>query len=270
MTQNKTVLITGAGSGIGRALAIMGARLGYGLILVGRTESTLSETAEACDSTKLRLVVADVTSAKGRALIVDEAGQSLDILINNAGTLSVGHFHDMSDADLERMTATNLLAPMALTRDLLPALEKAQGRIANIGSVFGDIGFPFFTGYSATKFGLRGFSDAIRRELSGRGIGVTYIAPRATHTAAESAFSRLTGPLGIKFDTVETVAIQAWNAIHKGKRESFPKSKDRLFVKIQRLFPTLIDKSVGAQARHPKTLAALEAQNSNQNTGPLT
>ena len=264
MIQNKTVLITGAGSGIGRALSIMAARIGYGLILVGRTENTLIETAKACDSAKVRLVVADVTRAKGRDLIVAEVGQRLDILINNAGTLSVGHFQDMSDDDLERMTATNLLAPMALTRDLLPALENAQGRIANIGSVFGDIAFPYFTGYSATKFGLRGFSDAIRRELSGRGIGVTYIAPRATHTAAESSFSRLTGPLGIKYDTVETVAIQAWNAIHKGKRESFPKSKERFFVKIQRLFPTLIDKSVGAQARAPKTLAALEAQrNSN-------
>ena len=279
MIQNKTVLITGAGSGIGRELSIIAARMGCKLILAGRTESTLAETSKACveagyktcGGAKPRLVVADVTNATGRDLIVAGVGQRLDILINNAGTLSVGHFQDMTDTDLERMTATNLLAPMALTRDLLPALRNARGRIVNIGSVFGDIGFPFFTGYSATKFGLRGFSEAIRRELSGSGITVTYIAPRATRTAAATTFARLIKPMSITVDSAKTVAIQAWNAILKGKRESFPKGKERYFVKIQRLFPTLIDKSVGAQARDPKTLVALEVPlNSNLNTGPLT
>lgn len=96
----------------------------------------------------------------------------MDILINNAGVLAVGHLADMADGDLERMAQTNLIAPMALTRDLLPALRVSKGRIVNIGSVFGDIAYPFFAGYSATKFGLRGFSDAMRRELSGSGIGV--------------------------------------------------------------------------------------------------
>jgi len=126
------------------------------------------------------------------------------------------------------------------------------------GSVFGDIAYPFFTCYSATKFGLRGFSDAIRRELSGTGVGVTYIAPRATKTAAESEFAALIEPLDMTLDSAETVARQAWTAILAGKRESFPKGKERFFVKVQRLFPSLVDKSVSAQARHQKTHAALE------------
>ncbi|MEH6738598.1 MAG: SDR family NAD(P)-dependent oxidoreductase [Sulfitobacter sp.] len=259
MINTKKVLITGAGTGIGRALAIEAAQKGYDLILVGRTSSTLEETRSKCSAQDARCIVADVTSAEGRALIVDAVDGSLDILINNAGVLSVGHLADMADADLERMTTTNLVAPMALTRDLLPALRTSKGRIVNIGSVFGDIAYPFFAGYSATKFGLRGFSDAMRRELSGVDIGVTYIAPRATRTAAESVFSALIEPLEMTLDTAEIVAVQAWDAILKGKRESFPKGKERLFVKIQRLFPTLIDKSVGAQARDPKTLAALNA-----------
>jgi len=258
MTHIKTVLITGAGSGIGRALAIKAASKGFRLILVGRTLATLEVTKTACKGTDVRCITADVTTKEGRAAIVKAVGKTLDILVNNAGVLSVGHISDMSDTDLEQMTTTNLVAPMALTRDLLPALKYSKGRIVNIGSVFGDIAYPFFAGYSATKFGLRGFSDALRRELSGATVGVTYIAPRATRTAAESNFAALVEPMDMTLDTAEAVATQAWNAILKGKRESFPKGAERFFVKVQRLFPSLVDKSVGAQARDPETLAALK------------
>ena len=254
MSIPKRVLITGAGTGIGRALAIEAAQKGYELILVGRTSRTLEEPRVQCGAQNAPCVVADITTANGRAMIVDAVGESLDILINNAGVLSVGHLADMADTDLERMTTTNLVAPMALTRDILPALRTSKGRIVNIGSVFGDIAYPFFAGYSATKFGLRGFSDAMRRELSGADIGVTYIA-------AESEFSALVKPLDMTLDTAEVVAMQAWSAILKGKRESFPKGKERFFVKVQRLFPSFVDKSVGAQARDPKALAALSAPN---------
>ncbi|MEJ6691503.1 MAG: SDR family NAD(P)-dependent oxidoreductase [Paracoccaceae bacterium] len=261
MSPTRKVLITGAGTGIGRALAIEAAQKGFDLILVGRTSATLEETRSKCETQNPYCIVADVTSAEGRALIANAVGETLDILINNAGTLSVGHLTDMADSDLERMTTTNLVAPMALTRDLLPALRASNGRLVNIGSVFGDIAYPFFAGYSATKFGLRGFSDAMRRELSGDGIGVTYIAPRATRTAAECAFSALVKPMDMTLDSAEVVAAQAWDAILKGKRESFPKGKEQYFVKVQRLFPSLVDKSVGAQARDPKTLAALRPSN---------
>jgi short-subunit dehydrogenase len=258
MNNPKRVLVTGAGTGIGRALSIEAATKGFDLILVGRTSSTLEITLSMCSTRSARIVVADVTKPDGRALITDAVEGSLDILVNNAGVLNVGHLADMADSELEEMTNTNLVAPMALTRDLLPALRSSKGRIVNIGSVFGDIAYPFFAGYSATKFGLRGFSDAMRRELSGAGIGVTYIAPRATHTAAESTFAALIEPMEMTLDTAEVVAAQSWDAILKGKRESFPKGKERFFVKVQRLFPSLVDKSVGAQARDPKTLAALQ------------
>jgi short-subunit dehydrogenase len=157
------------------------------------------------------------------------------------------------------MVATNLTAPILLSRDLLPALRAASGRVVNIGSVFGDIAYPYFAAYSATKFGLRGFSDALRRELSGQGVGVTYIAPRATRTAAETAFAPLIEPLRMTLDDADTVARQAWDAIIAGRRESFPRGPERLFVLVQRLFPALVDRSVGAQARDPRTLDALAA-----------
>ncbi len=254
---DKTVLITGAGSGIGRALTLQAAAHGFNLILTGRTKATLDETADMIEHVKIKIITADVTTAEGRADIVSGVGEHLDILINNAGTLSVGQIADITDAQIDQMVATNLTAPMALTRDLLPALTKAKGRVVNIGSVFGDIAYPFFATYSATKFGLRGFSDAIRRELSGKGIGVTYIAPRAASTAAETKFASLVEPMDMTLDTPETVAKQAWAAILAGKRESFPKGKERFFVKVQRLFPSLVDKSVGALARDPKVLDAV-------------
>lgn len=261
MTRRKTVLITGAGSGIGRALSIEASQKGFDIVLVGRTTETLIGTADACLGDAVRYITADVTTPQGRQLICDIVDGSLDILINNAGVLTVGHLCDLQDAELDQMLQTNLAAPIALTRNLLPALRKSQGQIVNVGSVFGDIAYPFFAGYSATKFGLRGFSDAMRRELSGSQIDVTYIAPRATRTNAETAFSALIEPLDMSLDSAETVASQAWAAILKRKRESFPKGKERLFVKIQRMFPSLVDKSVGAQARNPKTLAALKASN---------
>ena len=173
--------------------------------------------------------------------------------------LPVGRLTDLGYAQLQAMTDTNLMAPIALTRDLLPALRAGQGRVANIGSVFGDIAYPYFAAYSATKFGLRGFSDALRRELSGSGVGVTYIAPRAARTAAESEFGALIEPLDMTLDSAERVATEAWEAIRKGKRESFPRGKERFFVKVQRLFPQLVDRSVGAQARAEKTIAALDS-----------
>ena len=246
MSTKKTVLITGAGSGIGRAMAIEGARRGYALILTGRTVANLEATRDMIVAGDVTLVPGDVTTREGRAAVVAATGGRLDILINNAGVLAVGHLRDLDDDRLNRVVATNLIAPMAVARGLLPSLEAAQGRVVNVGSVFGDIAYPFFAAYSATKFGLRGFSDALGRELSGRGVGVTYIAPRATQTAAEAEFAALVEPMDMTMDTPARVATQAWDAIEVGKRESFPCGKERLFVKIQRLFPSIIDKAVGA------------------------
>lgn len=258
MTDPRSVLITGAGSGIGRDLTIEAVRLGYAPLIVGRTWSSLEETAQMAGSDKVAILTADVTRPEDRQRIAEAVGGRLDVLINNAGCLTVGPVGDLDDNALERMVRTNLLAPMALTREMLPALRAARGRIVNIGSVFGDIAYPFFAAYSATKFGLRGFSDAIRRELSGTGVGVTYVAPRATRTAAEAEFGALIEPLDMVLDSAERVATEAWEAIQAGRRESFPRGKERFFVKVQRLFPSLVDRSVGAQARAENTLQAIE------------
>jgi short-subunit dehydrogenase len=254
----KTALITGAGSGIGRALAQEAGTRGYDLILVGRNPEKLAETQRRIGGRAIKTVAADITTANGRDAIRTATGRELDILINNAGTIAVGPLSDLDDQDLDSMGATNLTAPIALTRDLLPALRVKGGRVVNIGSVFGDIAFPYFAAYSATKFGLRGFSDALRRELEKDGIGVTYVAPRAVRTEAASAFDRLIGPMRMTLDSPEIVANHAFDAIEAGRREALPRSKERLFVWLQRLMPKLVDTALARQARDPDVQMALQ------------
>lgn len=252
----KTVLITGAGSGIGAALAIEADRLGHRVILVGRRAEALQATAGSLQLTPV-VVPADLTTAAGRARIVTAVAETgLDILINNAGMVPAGAAAQISDARIAEALALNIAAPIALTRDLLGPLAARRGQVVNMGSVFGDIGFPFFTLYSATKFALRGYSDALRRELAPQGIAVTYIAPRATRTDATDSFSTLIGPMAMAVDRPDVVARHAWRGITARKREQFPPSRERLFVALQRLVPGLIDKNLIKLARDPAVIAA--------------
>ncbi|MBC7153572.1 MAG: SDR family NAD(P)-dependent oxidoreductase [Rhodobacteraceae bacterium] len=252
----KTILITGAGSGIGRALATEAARHGHRLILVGRRSGPLEQTAQALGGDPL-ILPADVTTAEGRARIVGAIAKTgLDILINNAGMVPAGQIEAMDDAAIADTLALNIAAPLALTRDLLAPLSASKGQVVNMGSVFGDIGFPFFTLYSASKFALRGMSDALRRELAPRGVAVTYIAPRATRTDAADGFHTLVGPMAMTLDTPQAVAAHAWRAIAARKREQLPASRERLFVILQRLRPGLIDRALIRLARDPAVIAA--------------
>ena len=176
--QQKLVLITGAGSGIGRELSIEAARRGMAVALCGRRQDALEATALLLGTEASHLIIpADITRPEDRRRIVgriaNERG-SLNILINNAGIVEGGPLETFDDDALARAFQTNIIAPMALTRDLMPLLVAAKpSRVVNVGSIFGDIGYPEFTCYSATKFALRGFSIALRREWKRKGISVT-------------------------------------------------------------------------------------------------
>ena len=250
----KHILITGAGSGIGQALAVEAARHGHRLTLVGRRLDALAATA-ALIGGGAQILPADITRPEDRAHIA-AAVEGLDILVNNAGIVPAGALETVTDDDIAGALALNVAAPVALTRDLLGRLIASKGQVVNMGSVFGDIGFPFFALYSATKFALRGYSDALRRELAPQGIAVTYIAPRATRTEAEDGFRALVGPMAMAVDTPEAVARSAWQAIALRRREQFPPTRERLFVALQRLQPRLIDRALTKLARDPAVIAA--------------
>ena len=251
----KMVLITGAGTDIGRALAVEADRRGHRPILVGRGPPPLAELASGLR--RASVLPADVTTRQGRALIAASVAQTgLDILINNAGVVPSGAIGTTMDDEIAAALALNVAAPIALTRDLLDSLIVSRGQVVNMGSVFGDIAFPFFAIYSASKFALRGFSDALRRELSPQGVAVTYVAPRATRTDAAQGFDRLVGPMAMTLDAPEAVAAHAWRAITARRREQLPPTRERLFAALQRLRPALIDRALIRLARDPAVIAA--------------
>jgi len=255
---DKVIVVTGAGSGIGRALSQVLSTRGAKLLLADLNEAGLTETkGSLAHPEKSATVVGDITLSATRSAIRNTAETTfggLDVLVNNAGVIAVGPLSEAEDHMLELMVKVNLLAPMQLIRDLLPVLEKSTTpAIINMGSMFGDIAFPLFAGYSATKFGVRGLSDALRRELAPKGIKVTYIAPRAAKTGATSAFEHLIEPMQMKLDEPEAVAASIARAIETGARSSYPCGAERFFVLIQRILPHLVDNSIIAQLKRLKS-----------------
>lgn len=173
---------------------------------------------------------------------------ALDVLVNNAGIVAACPVSDVEDADLERLVATNLVAPLALVRDLLPLLLRSEAaRIVNVGSLAGDIALPFFAAYSASKFGLRGLSAALRRELGGLGVDVTYVAPRGAYTAAAQAVARYLAPLGAPLDLPEAIARQVWDGVARRADSVYPRGQERLLVLLDRLWPALVTRALAAR-----------------------
>jgi short-subunit dehydrogenase len=246
LRDQKCVLITGAGSGIGRALAIEAAQRNMVVALCGRREPALEGTAALLGPESQYLIIpANITKPQDRRRIVEViSGQwkALDILVNNAGVVEGGAIEKFDDEALSRTFLTNVIAPIALTRDLMALLAAARpSRVVNIGSVFGDIAYPLFSGYSASKFALRGFSNALRREWKHTGIGVTYAAPRATRTDAAVAFDDLIANAKMSVDAPEKVARQIWRSIASGHDSIYAPAPERIYVLIQRIFPQIID-----------------------------
>lgn len=248
------VLITGGGSGIGRALAIEASRTGAEVAICGRRADALEETASLMNTpSEVLTIQADLTLASGRADVIDAVARHwghLDILVNNAGVVEGGAHEILDDTTTERMFATNVLAPMALTKSAFPLLMASTGRqkrVVNIGSVFGEIAYPEFAAYSASKFALRGFSSALSREWRAHGIDVTYAAPRATRTDAAAAFSGLIARTGMSLDTPDAVARRIWTAIRAGRRRVYPAGPERLFILLQSLAPALIDRALSTK-----------------------
>jgi NAD(P)-dependent dehydrogenase (short-subunit alcohol dehydrogenase family) len=255
--EGKRTLITGAGSGIGRALAIEASRLGMTVALCGRRPEPLYETlAEMTPSGRHLRLRGDITNAAVRRGMRDFLWRQwggLDVLVNNAGMVPVGPLSCATDAELEQVMATNVVAPMALTRELLPLLRRAMpSRVVNVGSMFGDIPYPLFAAYSASKFALRGLSGALRRELRPYGVGVTYAAPRATRTSAAQGFDSLVAPLQMRLDEPARVAAHIWRSVMKDQDNAYAKGPERLFVLMQRLLPRVIDRAVDAQMADPR------------------
>ena len=255
--EGKRTLITGAGSGIGRALAIEASRRGMTVALCGRRANALYETltlmAPGKGHLRLQGDITDPVVRRGLRDYLWKHWRGLDVLVNNAGALVVGPLAHTTDAELERVLATNVIAPAALSREMLPLLRRAMSsRIVNVGSMFGDIAYPLFATYSASKFGLRGLSIAMRRELKPYGVGVTYAAPRATRTESSPAFDWLVAPMRMRVDDPAIVAAQIWRAVGHELDHVYAKGAERLFVLVQKFAPKLVDRAIATQMADPR------------------
>ena len=184
-------IITGAGQGIGRALALEFGRRGGQLLLVGRQGATLSETARlvASEGGTAVVLVEDLTQpgAVGRIADAVASWDVVDLLVNNAGNVRAGRLELTSDADVHSMIDLNLTAPILLTKAVLPALRRAgterDSILLNIASGIALVGMPFYSIYAATKSGIAHFGESLRRELIGSGVHVATVYPGATDTA---------------------------------------------------------------------------------------
>ena len=180
----QTAWITGASSGIGEALALALAKRGARLILSGRNEAALERVASGCgEAMVLPFETTDYAALPALVARAWDWRGGVDLLINNAGISQRSLAAETGFDVYRRIVDVDLLAPIALTQALLPRMvERRDGRLAFISSIAGKVGVPMRTAYSAAKFGLIGYADALRAELSIHGIAVHTIAPGSIRT----------------------------------------------------------------------------------------
>ena len=181
----RRILITGASRGIGRAIARRLAATGTTLLLHGRDGEALAAAAAEIAGTGARaeVLTADLADPAAVADLAERAlaGGPVDVLVNNAGVPLVKTLGDIGVDEWQRAVAVNLTAPFLLTRALTPAMPRG-GSVVNVSSVAGRSAFPGWSAYCATKFGLEGFSLAVREELRAAGVRVINVYPAATAT----------------------------------------------------------------------------------------
>jgi short-subunit dehydrogenase len=192
--RDRTAVITGAASGIGRAVALSLARRGCHLALVDRDAAGLAETAASAAGSGVRvsrhpLDLADRAAIAALPAAVVAEHRGVDVLVNNAGVALGGTFEQVEEAAFEWLFEINFWAVVRMTRAFLPLLRaSADARIVNVSSLYGLVSPPGQTAYSASKFAVRGFSQALRLELAGTSVGVTVVHPGGVATSiAENA-----------------------------------------------------------------------------------
>jgi short-subunit dehydrogenase len=251
--RGKKALVTGAASGIGRAIALRLAAEGANLWLVDIDDARLRTVVDEC-----RLAGVDVI---GRRTDVAQPGQvsstvaavlarwgGIDILVNNAGITYYGHIETMAAEHWDRLMRVNLLSHIQFTRELLPSLlERREAHVLNVCSALGLIGMPKVAAYCTSKFGMVGFSESLRNELGRQGLGVTALCPGFvttnlfTNAPLEKSATEHKLPPRIICTTPERVANAAVKAIYRNRRLVVMEPFARLLYATKRFAPWLLD-----------------------------
>jgi short-subunit dehydrogenase len=258
------VVLTGATGGIGQAMAAALLRAGASVMLVGRSAASLSAQADRLlqDIPAAKGHVAwhdaDITAEAGLAGLRDAASAwGVNVLIHNAGVSNFGRLESVGSDDVAQVLHTNLLAPMLLTQALLPhLLRQTRSQVICVGSTLGSIGLPGFSVYCASKFGLRGFAESLRRELTGTPVRVQYLGPRTTRTKFNSPavddYNRATGTAS---DEPETVAAALVRMLEDESALSLLGFPEKLAARINGCAPALLDSDF-VKHRHQLPLPA--------------
>ncbi|MDH3677013.1 MAG: SDR family oxidoreductase [Nitrosopumilus sp.] len=250
---NKTVLITGASSGIGRAAATQFAKKGANLILVARKKDKLEQVAKDLKKFNVSTLicdcdVSDKSQVKKMSQLVLEKYESIDILVNNAGFAIYGSVSSLTSEEIESQIATNYLGMVYCIKNFLPSmLKKKSGHIVNIASVAGSFGLPGIASYCASKFAMLGFSEGLKHELKGTGIGVTVVSPIMVRTNFfdHPSFKKMPkySPTSLSAETVAKAILKASNS---PRLEIIVPSIVRVAVWLKSTFPYLINPILGS------------------------
>jgi len=233
----------------------LGGRIAAVLRAEGADVTVLDRQAPA--QAGMRFLACDLSTPEG----ADAAARELerlpcDRLIHLAGVQYFGPAEAEPLEQLERTLNINLLAPMRLSQSVLPAMRRRRrGQIAFVGSIFGSLNFAHFASYSSSKAGLRAYSQALRRELSGSGVDVAYVAPRAVKTGFNSdkvlKFAALTK---MAMDDPDRVAGRIVDAIAARKQDVYLGFPEALFVRLNAIAPRLVDRALASSDRRVAAL----------------
>jgi short-subunit dehydrogenase len=256
--QGRRVWITGASSGIGEALALAFHQTGAKLVLSARREDELKRVQSACGGRPETLILPmDVTNAaelpeKTRLALSLFGG--IDILVLNAGITQRSRARETDESVYRRLMEVNFFAPEGMARAVLPSmLAQNRGHIVVISSVAGKFGVPMRSGYSATKFALHGFFEALRAEEERNGVHVTMVCPGYIRTDISFSALRGDGRKHAKMDSelahgmpADECARQILQGIGRKKKEIVVAGvREKSLVYVKRFFPTLLARMIG-------------------------
>ncbi len=251
--KDKVVLITGASSGIGRASAILFAKKGANIILVARSKEKLEQVEEDLKKFNVSTLVcecdvSDKSQVKKMSETVLEKYPSIDILVNNAGFAIYGYVSNLTTEEIESQMATNYFGMIYCIKNFLPSMiKKKSGHIVNVASVAGSFGLPGIASYCASKFAMLGFSEGLKHELKGTGIGVTVVSPIMVRTNFfdHKSFEKMPkySPTSLSAETVAKAILRAANS---PRLEIIVPSIVRIAVWIKSTFPYLINPILGS------------------------
>ena len=246
-------LVTGASSGLGRALAEHLARQGARVVLTGRSEARLREAVEGLiaggvSPDALHHIAADLTDPDGRRRIIDLAADrlgALDLAINAAGVGAYGHFETHDETVLRRIFEINVFALAEMTRAVLPLLRLGeQPALVNLGSIVARRGLPGRPEYSASKFAVAGLTEAVRAEWAKYGIEVLLVNPGFTATSFDENLlidNAVYKTSHARTMTPDQVAAATLRALRRGRHEITLSLPGRILLLFNRLTPRFVD-----------------------------